>query len=69
MVPDGAGGMLKLEDRRFEHGEWPIKFEIPATQEQAARWSRYRRTSHGFSGGCGRVTAVHRLDSQTRSSG
>jgi hypothetical protein len=41
MVPDGAGGMLKLEDRRFEQGEWPIKFEIPATQEQAARWSRY----------------------------
>jgi hypothetical protein len=41
MVPDGAGGMRKLEDRRFEQGDWPIRFEIPATQEQADKWSRY----------------------------
>jgi len=41
MVADGAGGMTKLEDRRFEKGDWPISFEIPVAGEQAERWSRY----------------------------
>jgi hypothetical protein len=41
MVADGAGGMMKLEDRRFEKAGWPINFEIPVTGEQAQRWSRY----------------------------
>jgi hypothetical protein len=41
MVADGAGGMMKLEDRRFEKGDWPISFEIPIAGEQAERWSRY----------------------------
>jgi hypothetical protein len=40
-VADGAGGMMEVKDRRFEGGDWPIKFEIPAEQEQADRWSRY----------------------------
>jgi hypothetical protein len=43
MVADGAGGMTKLEDRRFEKGEWPIGFEVPNDQEQADRWRRYIR--------------------------
>jgi hypothetical protein len=41
MVADGAGGMTKLEDRRFEKGDWPISFETPVAGEQAERWSRY----------------------------
>jgi hypothetical protein len=41
MVADGAGGMMTLEDRRFEKGDWPISFETPVAGEQAARWSRY----------------------------
>src|SRR5215469_4733892 len=41
MVADGAGGMTKLEDRRFEKGDWPISFEIPVAGEPAERWSRY----------------------------
>jgi hypothetical protein len=40
-VADGAGGMMKVEDRRFEKGEWPISFEVSVTNEQADRWSRY----------------------------
>ncbi|MGA7810117.1 hypothetical protein [Bradyrhizobium sp.] len=40
-VTDGAGGMMEVKDRRFEAGDWPIKFEIPADEEQADRWSRY----------------------------
>jgi len=40
-VADGAGGMMKVEDRRFEKGDWPISFEVPVTNEQADRWSRY----------------------------
>jgi hypothetical protein len=43
MVADGAGGMKRAEDRRFEGGEWPISFEIPPEHEQAARWTRYLR--------------------------
>jgi len=27
-VADGAGGMMKVEDRRFEKGKWPISFEV-----------------------------------------
>jgi hypothetical protein len=25
MVADGTGGMMKVEDRRFERDDWPIK--------------------------------------------
>jgi hypothetical protein len=42
-LADGAGGLMKMEDRRFEAGEWPISFAIPVAQEQADRWSRYLR--------------------------
>jgi hypothetical protein len=40
-VADGAGGMMNVEDRRFEKGEWPIGFEVPSEQQQADRWLRY----------------------------
>src|SRR3954468_10112795 len=40
-VADAAGGMMRVEDRRFEKGDWPIRFEVPVTDEQADRWSRY----------------------------
>src|SRR5208282_3938380 len=43
MVADGAGGMINVEDRRFEKGEWPIGFEVPTEEEQADRWGRYLR--------------------------
>jgi hypothetical protein len=32
---------MELKDRRFEKGDWPIKFEVPVEQEQADRWPRY----------------------------
>ena len=41
MAADGAGGMMKVPDRRFESGDWPIRFEIPVEGEQADRWTRY----------------------------
>jgi hypothetical protein len=47
-VADGAGGMMEVKDRRFESGDWPIKFEVPVDQEQADRWPRY------LSAGCHR---------------
>jgi hypothetical protein len=40
-VADGAGGMMKLEDRRFDRGDWPFSFEISPEDEQADRWTRY----------------------------
>jgi hypothetical protein len=40
-VADGAGGMMEVKDRRFEKGDWPIKFDVPVEQEQADRWPRY----------------------------
>jgi hypothetical protein len=43
LVPDGAGGMMKVTDLRFEKGDWPITFEVPVEREQAERWTRYVR--------------------------
>lgn len=28
VVPDGTGGMVQVQDRRFEAGDWPIQFEV-----------------------------------------
>lgn len=39
---------MEVKDRRFENGDWPIKFEVPVEQEQADRWPRY------LSAGCHR---------------
>ena len=39
MVADGAGGMVKVQDRRFEAGNWPIRFEVAAAQSDT--WFRY----------------------------
>ena len=36
---DGAGGMAQVQDRRFEVGDWPIRFEVPT--EQANTWLQY----------------------------
>jgi hypothetical protein len=33
--------MMEVKDRRFENGDWPIKFEVPVEQEQADLWPRY----------------------------
>src|SRR5271169_3568536 len=43
MVADGMGGLMKVADRRFESGDWPINFEVPVEREQANRWTRYFR--------------------------
>jgi hypothetical protein len=40
-VADGTGGMINVEDRRFEKGEWPINFEVSIQRDQASRWVRY----------------------------
>jgi hypothetical protein len=40
MVADGAGGMAKVQDRRFESPiDWPIRFEMRG--EHADTWLRY----------------------------
>ena len=39
MVADGAGGMVQVQDRRFEAGDWPIRLEV--SKEQADTWFRY----------------------------
>ena len=39
MAADGSGGLAKVQDRRFEQGDWPIRFEVP--NEQADTWLRY----------------------------
>ncbi len=36
---------MEVKDRRFEKGDWPIKFEVPVEQEQADRWPRYLRAA------------------------
>jgi hypothetical protein len=36
---DGAGAMTQVKDRRFEAGDWPIRFEVP--KEQADIWPQY----------------------------
>jgi hypothetical protein len=38
-VADGAGGLVQLQDRRFEQGDWPIQFQVSA--EQADDWLQY----------------------------
>jgi hypothetical protein len=40
-VADGAGGMMEVKDRRFEKGDWPIRFDVTVEEEQADRWPRY----------------------------
>ncbi len=35
--PDGAGGMVAVEDRRFEKRDWPISFTVPSEQAEAAQ--------------------------------
>ena len=39
MVADGAGGMMKVSDRRFETEGWPVEFDVPI--DVAETWFRY----------------------------
>jgi hypothetical protein len=39
MLADGLGGMVKVQDRRFEAGNWPIRFEVAAAKSDT--WFRY----------------------------
>jgi hypothetical protein len=39
LVADGAGGMTQVVDRRFEGGEWPIRFDVP--KQEASTWLQY----------------------------
>jgi hypothetical protein len=51
MAADGAGGMAQVQDRRFERGDWPIRFEVP--KEQADTWFQYLSAECGKCGwGC-----------------
>jgi hypothetical protein len=36
LVPDGAGGLVAGQDRRFDKGAWPIEVPVPA--EHSDRW-------------------------------
>jgi hypothetical protein len=37
MVADGGGGMAKVQDRRFETGDWPIRSVVPKEQADPHR--------------------------------
>jgi hypothetical protein len=39
MVADGTGGMAQVQDRRFDGGDWPIRFDVP--KEQVDTWLQY----------------------------
>jgi hypothetical protein len=71
MVADGAGGMAKVQDRRFENGDWPIRFVVP--KEQADTWLRYFDAECGRRGwsssGIGQLEAPENSGSITVSSG
>ena len=38
-VAAGTGGMLAVVDRRFDHREWPISFQVPAAEVE--NWFRH----------------------------
>ena len=72
MVADGAGGMVPVQDRRFEAvGDWPIRFEIRG--ERADTWLRYFNaecTNRGWSsGGIGQLDASENSGSITVTTG
>ena len=70
-VPDGTGGMVQVQDRRFEAGEWPIRFEV--SKEQADDWLWYLRAEcgrHGWSSsGIGQLEARENSGSITVNTG
>src|SRR4051794_23998366 len=39
LVPDGAGDLAVVTDRRFEKGAWPI--EVPVLGEHSEHWLRF----------------------------
>jgi hypothetical protein len=72
MVADGAGGMVKVQDLRFEPaGHWPISFEING--EHADTWLRYFNAEcakRGWSdSGIGQLEASENSGSITVSTG
>ena len=66
MAADGAGGMAQVQDRRFEAGNWPIRFEVP--KEQADTWLQYLSAECGrrgwSSGGIAQLEAKENSGSQ-----
>ncbi len=65
---DGAGGMKQIHDRRFEKGEWPIRFVIEDPRH-ADNWLKYLSsecTARGWnSGGIAQLNATENSGSQT----
>lgn len=59
MVADGNGGMTRVDDRRFEKDDWPIRFDVP--KEEADTWLQYLSAECGrrgwSSGGIGQLEA------------
>lgn len=60
MVADGRGGLMRVEDRRFEPpGDWPIRFDVP--KPEAGAWLRYfhaeRERRDWSSSGIGQIDA------------
>lgn len=47
LVADGAGGMAKVQDRRFE-ADWPIAFDVP--KDHADSWLKYFYAESGKRG-------------------
>src|SRR5690348_822442 len=71
MGTDGASGMAQVQDRRFEAGNWPIRFEVP--KEHADSWLQYLSAGcekHGW--GCssfGQIDAKENSGSITVNTG
>jgi hypothetical protein len=71
MIADGTGGMVPVQDRRFEQGDWPIAFEIP--KEKADAWLPYlyaECAKRGWSsGGMGQIEAKENSGNVTVNTG
>jgi hypothetical protein len=61
MAADGAGGMAQIHDRRFEGGDWPIRFEV--AEDQADTWLQYLTAECGRRGwSCANIRQMDRRE-------
>src|SRR5262245_46853565 len=72
MVASGSGGMMQVQDRRFQpRGDWPVRFEV--APEFADTWLRYfyaECARRGWSrGGMGQLEAKENSGSITVNTG
>jgi hypothetical protein len=71
LAPDQAGSLVEVRDRRFDAGDWPIKFSIkPALAENWMRYFLAECQTRGWpSGGTGQLDARENSGSYTVTTG